>query len=144
MIIYFIRHAKTNNNLEDRWQGSGGDSTISFVGQKELENLKKTLTFVPDVVFSSPLKRATETAHFICENSDVLIDELLIERNFGLLEGIKTDYNIKDQIGDFDLNTDLNLGIEKIQDMYFKRIKPFLDSIKANHQGKKIIIVSHS
>ncbi len=54
--------------------------------------------------------------------------------------------NEKEILSDWILNTDLNQNVEKIQDMYYQRIKPFLLELKSkyNNSNKKILIVSHS
>jgi broad specificity phosphatase PhoE len=47
-------------------------------------------------------------------------------------------------MSNWDLNSDLDNGVETIQDMYFKRIKPFIDQIIKIHSKKTIVVVAHS
>lgn len=147
MKIFFIRHCKTDKNLSNIWQGKNSDEYLSIEGQKELILLKDNLNFIPDIIFSSPLKRAIETAEGIKnKDTELIIEKCLIERDFGKLEGTETDENDKNLLSDYDLNTDLNQNVEKIQDMYLLRIKPFLLQLKKEfeHSNKNIVIVSHS
>ncbi|MBD5423228.1 MAG: histidine phosphatase family protein [Mycoplasma sp.] len=147
MKIYFVRHAKTNSNSLNQWQGRS-DNNISEEGLKELEILKEnTRNFNADVIISSPLRRAIDTANiFKKNNKEIIIDDRLIERDFGQLEQQIVKNGEKEILSDIYLNTDLNLGVEKLNDMYTKRIKPFLNEIKKNYgkSNKKIVIVSHS
>ncbi|MBO4382475.1 MAG: phosphoglycerate mutase family protein, partial [Clostridia bacterium] len=59
--LHFIRHGLTTGNEEGRYVGHQ-DLELSLQGQEELEYLKQTCVYPdPPVVFTSPLKRCTET-----------------------------------------------------------------------------------
>lgn len=89
MEIYIIRHGKTPWNVDRRLQG-GTDIELNQDGidlaMKTGEGLKG-VDF--DVVYSSPLKRALETAKLIVGDRDIPIitDDRLREINFGSREG---------------------------------------------------------
>jgi broad specificity phosphatase PhoE len=36
------------------------------------------------------------------------------------------------------------MNVEKIQDMYFKRIKPFIEEIIKKHKNKTVVVIAHS
>ncbi len=145
MKIYFLRHAKTDSNIYNRWQGRS-DLDLSNEGMEQLKKLKE-LNYSFDLIFTSPTKRTLKTAEiFKNKNNSIICDDRILERNFGNLESKQVKNNEKEVLSDWVLNTDLNQNVEKIQDMYYQRIKPFLLELKSkyNNSNKKILIVSHS
>ncbi len=145
MKIFFLRHAKTESNIHNRWQGRS-DLDLSTEGLEQLKELE-SLNHSFDIVFTSPMKRAQKTANVFKNNQNkIIIDERLIERDFGNLEFKDAQPNHKNMLSNWSLNTDLDQNVEKIQDMYYKRIKPFIIDIKNQYENsnKKILIVSHS
>lgn len=146
MVIYFIRHCKTKQNSLNRWSGRA-DDLPSDEGFKQLENLKNSIGFSPDIIFSSPLKRAILTAEAIKgKNTKLIVENAIKERDFGLLEGEEVIVEDKKILSDIEINTDLGLNVERINDMYQSRVKPFLNNLKLKYKcsNKKIVIVSHS
>lgn len=97
-----------------------------------------------DVILSSPLKRAMQTAKYISEkvNVPITIEERLIERNFGKMEGKKNseDWNIKMML-DYEKNYDID-NIEPIRSL-FNRVYNFLDEITKKYENQKILLVTH-
>ena len=92
MIIYLIRHGETDANKNGRIQGrintplnSAGVKLADLTGKAMKEEKIKF-----DVCFSSPLKRAFDTANIILSESGndvpVIIDERLIEFSMGIYE----------------------------------------------------------
>ena len=66
MKIYFVRHGKTEWNLEGRFQGYSGDSALLPEAFEEIQLLGQHLVDVPfDRICSSDLKRAHVTAELI-------------------------------------------------------------------------------
>lgn len=94
MKIYFVRHGKTEWNLEGRFQGYSGDSALLPESYQDLEKLGKYLAEIPfDAIYSSDLQRAHSTAVEIAKANHhcqtVLTTPQLREWNFGTLEGSK-------------------------------------------------------
>ncbi|HFI2446741.1 TPA: histidine phosphatase family protein [Streptococcus suis] len=94
MKIYFVRHGKTEWNLEGRFQGASGDSALLPESYQDLEKLGKYLAEIPfDAIFSSDLQRAQVTAQEIAKVNyhcqTVLTISQLREWSFGKLEGSK-------------------------------------------------------
>ncbi|WP_295730115.1 histidine phosphatase family protein [uncultured Limosilactobacillus sp.] len=92
--IYFIRHGKTEWNLESKYQGAHGDSPLLPESYHEIKLLAASLKSVPIThVFSSPLPRAKTTAQKLIESLDqsipLTIDPRLAEFDLGLMEGMK-------------------------------------------------------
>jgi len=90
MIIAFIRHGQTDWNREGLLQGSS-DIPLNDMGRAQAHDAFMTLRSRPwDVVVSSPLQRARETAQIIADGLDIPLGRAypgLIERDYGPLEG---------------------------------------------------------
>lgn len=89
--IHLIRHGMTQANLDGTFTGHQ-DLALLPEGKEELQKLKKEYLYpeVP-VVFSSPLKRARESASILFPDNEILILEELIEYNFGEFEGLTAE-----------------------------------------------------
>lgn len=95
MNIYLIRHGETDWNREDRRQGRT-DIPLNDVGREQIRHAAQLLRqLCPDMdtVYSSPLSRALESAQIVAQtlhwDSRIIhVEPLLIERDFGLTEGL--------------------------------------------------------
>lgn len=88
--IFIVRHGRTEWNVEYRLQGRFGDSPLLPETNEdilELSNYLKQFKF--EAVFSSPLKRAVDTAKKSLPLYDINIKEEIAEINFGDWEGQK-------------------------------------------------------
>lgn len=91
-IIYILRHAKsswddaTMTDFE-RPLNQRGLKTAPFIGK-----LMKERGLVPDVILSSPAKRACETAKLVCESAgfetQIKLDQRIYEATVGTLVSI--------------------------------------------------------
>lgn len=134
MNIYVLRHGQTDYNIEGKFQGQV-DIKMNEKGEKETDEIAIELRKIDfDVIFSSPLSRAMDTAQKI--NSDkIIIDKRIIERSFGDLEG-------KYGIPDYEKNIE-KYNIETVEKLT-QRVKSFLDEIIKKYKDKKnILIVTH-
>ncbi len=62
--LHLIRHGLTQGNLDGLYVGSGTDLPLCDTGRTQLLDLTQRFTYpTPEVVFSSPLKRAVETSN---------------------------------------------------------------------------------
>lgn len=89
MKLYIIRHGETDWNKERRMQGSA-DIELNEYGRKLAFITKEALKDIPfDIAYTSPLKRASETAKIILEGRDIPLykDKRIEEMNFGKYEG---------------------------------------------------------
>lgn len=94
MEIYFVRHGKTQWNLEQRFQGGQGDSKLLPESLADIEKLGRYLKGEHfKAVYASPLDRARMTAQGLIDAAGIRlplhIDERLREMNLGKLEGMK-------------------------------------------------------
>lgn len=88
--LYLARHGETTWNLERRTQGSK-NSKLTSLGLKQAERLGYRLRDVEiDAIYCSPLERAQSTAKIIANmrNMDCILDDRLVEMNFGEWEGL--------------------------------------------------------
>ena len=93
--LYLIRHGMTDGNQKGQYIGVT-DISITTNGIIELEELKKDNIYPKcELVYSSPLKRAIETAKIIYPEKDVIVNQNFKEINFGDFEG-KTPADLKD------------------------------------------------
>lgn len=140
-MIYIVRHGQTDWNVIGRNQGRT-DIELNETGIKQAEETAKKLNGKKfDFVFSSPLKRAYKTAQIICNNDNIIIDERLIERCNGDLEGrLKSEYNGLVNFADPNEN---RYGIEPLP-IFRRRITDFFADILKKYPGKDILVVTHA
>ena len=140
MNIYLIRHGQTDWNLQGKLQGRE-DIELNDAGRKQAE---KSALALKDTgvkfILTSPLIRAVETARIISkaiEGSEVIIEEDLIERDFGVLSGMT--YDRKKYFDTFGKG-------EESMEPFDKLSKRLMDCILKNvnkYKGQDIIMVSH-
>ncbi len=93
-LLYFVRHGRTEWNLEGRFQGSQADSPLLPSTLEDLDVLGEHLADVPfDHIFSSDLPRAAKTAEAILKKqiqpTTLTLTPELREWQLGKLEGTK-------------------------------------------------------
>jgi probable phosphoglycerate mutase len=99
MEIYIVRHGETLWNKDKRLQGSVDIELSDYGRQLARETGAALKDTAIDVIYSSPLKRAYETATLIRGDRDIEIitDERLKELSFGCFEGQNFSELIKDE-----------------------------------------------
>ncbi|MCP4355518.1 MAG: histidine phosphatase family protein [Proteobacteria bacterium] len=93
--FYIFRHGETDYNLKKIAQGQSVDEELNETGLAQAKNLAEKLKDKKiEIIYSSPLKRALQTAEIVGSqnNINVVIDDNLKERNFGVIEGKSYDY----------------------------------------------------
>lgn len=101
MKILFVRHGQSVDDVEDRY-GGVADYDLTEIGRKQAMDIAKKIEGLGEkfeIILSSPLKRALQTAEIIGIhlNIDVEVFEYLKERNLnGVLTGmIRREAKIK-------------------------------------------------
>lgn len=85
--IQLIRNGLTAGNLDGKYIGHI-DEPLSKEGNEQIAQMKKDYRYpLAEAVFSSPLRRCTETAKLIYPDRDPIIIDGFIEYNFGEFEG---------------------------------------------------------
>lgn len=94
--IILLRHGQTQWNVEGRYQGQLNSPLTEKGKLQAKENALKLGRAIdmdkPFKVFSSPLGRAKESCHIICDTlgldrDSVIFDERIQEFNYGIFEG---------------------------------------------------------
>ena len=93
--IIFLRHGESVGNAESRWQGQA-DFPLTDKGREQAQSLanrwlREKRTF--DHIYTSPQKRAGETAKIIGAALDVPVepDPIWMERNIGEIAGMTSE-----------------------------------------------------
>lgn len=143
MKLLVVRHGRTNWNDLKKVQGTA-DIELNDEGIEQAEITAKLLENEKiDLIISSPLIRAVQTAEIInvVHKCNIICDERITERDYGEFEGLnKEEFNFID-FWTYSKNLRYN-SAENIQD-FFKRIFDFLDEIKEKYNDKTILIVIH-
>lgn len=96
MIVYLIRHGKTEGNQEKRYIGRT-DESLCLEGIRELEEYRARGIYpVGAEIYTSPMKRCIETAKLLYPNGKVTCIPGLQETDFGIFEGSRYD-ELKDK-----------------------------------------------
>lgn len=149
LMVYTIRHAPVDLGKQKIIAGRL-DPPLNADGTKMI-NLLKASTLVPsfDILVTSPLKRAFDTARQLTDikDEDVTVSRLCAERSYGKLEGVppdalgaikpKTFYVAVGGI-DYSLNPPDGETLEELRG----RAASFHDFIKTL-QGQRVLVVSH-
>jgi len=148
-ILYFIRHGETNYNHDGIYVG-WKNVKLNDKGIKQAHTLGKKLNKENiDLIITSPLVRAKETAYIVKKyiEKPVIIDNRFIEVNIGAYEGL-TEKEISDIIqkrykNDFcKFYNNTPRGGESVSKVN-KRVYRGLNDIKNNYPDKKILLVTH-
>lgn len=149
--LYVIRHGQTEWNTEGRMQGHT-NVQLNQTGHEQAkiaaEELKD-ITF--DIIISSPLDRAIDTAKHInaFKNVPIIINDKLIERSFGDLEG-KTSADLSNinfsimELLDYYKNYN-KYNVETMKDLFI-RMEEFIKNLKKDYhdENKTILISTHN
>ena len=145
-MIIFIRHAKTQGNIEKRYIGKTNEPLCAD-GVKQAEALFKSGKLPhPDFLISSPYLRCTQTAEMLYPGVAYEIDDDLRECDFGMFEG-KTHEELLS-------NPEYTTWIEAccMQDIpdgesvtAFKRrcCAAFMETVRTKPDGATIVFVIH-
>lgn len=142
--IYLVRHAETDANRNYVVQGRMDNPLNEFGKSQAFETgkyfAKNKMRF--DLVLSSPLKRAFETARIINQamktSKPIIVHQDLIERNFGDYDGQKITDEYADLIKRGTIpNMEQNPVLEK-------RVVAALKDICKQYPNKKLLIITHS
>ncbi|MFB9769411.1 histidine phosphatase family protein [Lactiplantibacillus modestisalitolerans] len=155
--LLFIRHGKTEWNLEGRYQGSQGDSPLLPASYQEIHELAAALRDIElQHIYVSPLKRARNTAMTIkadLQRPDLPITVLsrLREFNLGKMEGMAFADVAKQFPAEFeafryhpDQYDPSTINGESFQQL-LKRMLPAIHQIVAANPKRQdnVLIVSH-
>jgi broad specificity phosphatase PhoE len=148
--ILLVRHGQSIHNLLGIIQGNEINSALTLLGTRQvLCAVERIKNFKSDILYSSPLKRAAETASVIGDDSGltpVMIDSLH-EINAGIFTGKRLDECASEWRKYFNIWNEGQTwkkipGGESFDDVA-KRMADNLKYIVGN-AGERIVVVSHN
>ena len=142
-MIYIIRHGKTERNQANVLQGRS-DYPLNDEGIRQAEAAADRLRNIRfDHVFSSPLTRAVQTAKIVVPDLEPVIDERLIEMDYGPYEGADL-HNLPPEIltffSDF-VHNPAPAGMEQLGAVV-ARVGAFLEELRESEEN--ILISTHA
>lgn len=147
--VYLVRHGETDYNKMGCYYG-WTDCSLAQEGIKQSQALRKSFENIQyDVMLSSDLKRAAETANIINRSPrEIMVDKRLRELNFGQWEGksyeeIATEYTEHWNLWIEDFENATPTEGESFVTMY-NRICEYMDEVLNLYKDKSIVIVSHN
>lgn len=142
MRLYFIRHGESESNHSDLITGQQ-DVPLTELGRDQARLAGKAMRsagITIDQIVCSSLMRAHDTAKLIAHEldyseDDIRVNDLVIERTFGTLEGHKKDeFLLTDEL--------IKQSGGELDDHIRVRVQQFLDSLKGT-EGT-VLVVSHT
>jgi broad specificity phosphatase PhoE len=144
--LILVRHGETDWNAQQRWQGQS-DTQLNDVGREQARRLAAELD-VADVVYSSDLARARETAEILAERlgHDVVLDRRLRERGFGAWEGLtmrEIEERFAAAVGRWRSGVGAGADDAEPFDAFAERVRSFLDEVVERHPREQVLVVAH-
>jgi alpha-ribazole phosphatase len=144
--VFFMRHGKTSENMANILIGQN-DPPLSDEAREEIKSLRHFVV-QPDIVFSSDLKRASETAQILFPDREVILLPELRERNCGEFQGkpvsVLREASLNRMVlSELDCDEDAfaNAGVEPLSSLK-ARAEKALKLIK-RADAQRVMVVSH-
>ena len=144
--LLLTRHGETDWNAARRWQGHS-DTPLNDEGRRQARARADTLDDV-DVVYSSDLARARETAEIVAERLalPIRLDGRLRERGFGAWEGLTVDeieLRFPDAHGRWRAGEGFGADDAEPFDGFAARVHAFLEDVLRAHPDETVLVVAH-
>ena len=155
-VLYLIRHGQSDFDWQgERWASARGeqwDPPLSERGAEQAALLAGLLVMdlEPFVIYSSPLRRANETAEAFARltGTDVTVDDELVEAHIGGWEGkpfeeiIGSDPEVVQHIRNQRAIWHRAPGAEG-GDGFRARVRTAVDAIVDGHPGENVLVFAH-
>ncbi len=142
-MIYIIRHGQTELNIRNVLQGRS-NHPLNETGIRQAEEAAERLRGISfDIVYSSPLIRAVQTAKILAPGREPVIDERLIEMDYGPYEGADLEHLPPEVLTFFKdcAHNPAPAGMEQLSAVT-ARAGAFLESIRG--VGGSILLSTHA
>ena len=146
-MIYIIRHGQTQGNAAKLLQGRC-DKPLNETGLEQAraagERLRAAgIRFAR--VYTSPLSRAVRTGSIVAEGVEQVIDERLIEMDYGPYEGMPLNDPAPEVLAFFKefAGTPAPEGMEPLADVV-ARLGAFLEDTRSDAVGHDILVSTHA
>jgi broad specificity phosphatase PhoE len=156
-VLYLIRHGQSDFDWAgERWSSARGDQwdpPLSDKGREQAALLAKRLLVMdlePFRVYSSPLRRAAETAEAFARESgtEVTFDDELVEAHIGGWEGkpfeeiVESDPEIVHRLRNQRAIWHRAPGAERVDRFRF-RVREAIEGIIAGHPDESVLVFAH-
>ena len=147
MTIYIVRHGQTNMNGVHALQGRS-DSPLNSTGVEQARNVAHALAdrgVSFDAVYSSPLQRAVRTAHIIAPEVPIVVDERLIEMDYGPYEGADLR-NLSPELATFFsdfVHNPAPAGMEQLSHVV-ERAGCFIEDLRVLPEAANVLVSTHA
>jgi probable phosphoglycerate mutase len=151
--LILVRHGETAHTVEKRFSsGLGGvDPGLTSEGRDQARAVADWLSPLAeslDVLVSSPVRRAAETAEIVGARLEkpVSIDDAFAEMDFGSWDGLTYEEVLAvepDAIAAWAGALDVRPGGGETFNAVAKRVDAAVDRLLAEHAGSSVLIVSH-
>lgn len=147
--LILIRHGETAGNLRPTALGTT-DVSLTERGRRQASTLARLLSLeTPTAIYTSPLKRALETAEMVAKPHHMMAETMLDleERHFGIWENMPVDeirakYEAEYMAWQADLPGYVIPQGESAQETYDRNVR-FIEEIVRRHTEGKVVVVSH-
>lgn len=146
--LVLLRHGEAEGNRELRYLGST-DAPLTSHGREQAAQLAGAAARLrPSVIYSSPLRRARETAQTLADTLGlpVLKTPVLREMDFGAWERLtRAEVRARDPEGlaAWDAGDDVAPPQGESLVAVRERVTAFADALAAQHTGETLALVSH-
>lgn len=145
--IYIVRHGQTDLNKKHVMQGRI-DEPLNEDGIRQAEEAARQLKDMGvtiDMVWSSPLQRARDTARIIAGDAPLRTDERLLEMDYGPYDGtdlMSPPPEIMEFFSDF-VNNPAPPGMEPLPSIV-QRLGEFLEELREDPPEGSVLISTHA
>ncbi|MBQ7902579.1 MAG: histidine phosphatase family protein [Oscillospiraceae bacterium] len=142
MKLYVARHGQTQMNADNQVCGRT-DIPLTALGLQQAQQLADNARGKEiDIIIVSPMIRARQTAQAVADryNLPVIIDDRLIEQNFGIYEGVDRK-DPRFLAGKRQLAARHPGGESMFQ--VAQRVYNLLDEVKEKYPDKNVLLVCH-
>ena len=146
--IYIMRHGQSDNNvlgIESCRFETQTQFGLTALGQQQVQTTAQTAPQF-DFIYSSPFRRAVETAQIIADTQNTNVNICYDLHEFRLPSELDQQTYEKAELVIQDPKNDLNhtpFGDGESFDIMYERVQKALLAIDAQHQNSTILLVSH-
>ncbi len=148
--LYLVRHGETDNNKSGCFNGCGSNQSLNETGRRQAACLAAPFAEIsPDVLYASPLARATETARALCGDLplDIIPADTLREMDMGDFEGMPFAEAERLRPGlmhdwFFDPDKVEMPNGERFDEVRDRAVEALAQLVRQN-RGKRVAVVSH-
>ena len=146
MILLLARHGETDDNARLIFQGQGGGS-LNARGRAQAERLAARLANSIDVIVSSDLTRAKETAELVARDGvELVFDPHVREVDVGAWTGLayeEVERRFPEEWAAWRAGLDVPRGGGETYAGLATRVARALERIARDHLGQRVLVVSH-